>query len=69
MKRFALTMIACLSFTIASVAVAGCINDNWHPAIETSEGIIVFTDICCIEVGDGSEASCTDGDDWFNLPL
>ena len=26
------------------------------------------TVVCCVEVGDGSELSCTDGDTWINLP-
>lgn len=35
-------------------AWAGCINGNWP-----------LGDYCCIEVGDGTVASCTDGQRWF----
>lgn len=39
-------------------AWAGCLNGNWP-----------LGEYCCIEVGDGSAASCTDGQVWILVPI
>ncbi len=58
------SVIMCLIFCLVALpAIAGCINGNWHPLMNG----VPMTDICCIHVGDGTAASCTDGDTWMIL--
>lgn len=48
-----------LFILLASLAAhARCLNNNWP-----------IGDLCCIEVGDGSQASCTDGEIWMLIDI
>ena len=62
MKKF-IVSIFCIGLIGSAVlpALAGCINNNWHPLVDGVE----MTEICCVFVGDGTAASCTDGDVWI----
>jgi len=55
-----LTMSLLLAGTLASNAMAGCLPGNMYVYVDGGDG-----DWCCVEVGDGSVWSCTDGDTWF----
>jgi len=60
-KKIVAFFLSCVLLALSYPAVSGCINGNWHPLLNGVE----MTDICCTLVGDGSAASCTDGETWM----
>ncbi len=67
MKKFFGSLMTLAFLSAGSLAFHHGPCKSGHDTVELTWDDGTTTIICCVPVGDGSVASCTDGETWINL--